>query len=311
MHARVASAPRGVTVDQHREYRRQGFLVVRGLVPAQDIDGLREHTEALMRGELRRECPEEDLPAPPPAHLSAAEKAQYYLRIHMLHRRMAIHERWLLHPRVLDVVAGLVGPDVLALQSMLFLKPPGHQGQGWHQDSFYIPTTPDSLIGAWIAIDGCDEYNGAMWFAAGSQVEPTWPGTGTEPWSLTGDRHLADIRQLAGASNEDERNELAAIAAGYPQVLAAASPGDVVFFHGHVLHRSKRNVTTDRFRRSFVGHYCNARSYTNWGAFQAADDPHRAPITDSATGMTNASHILARGSTHLPHARPRFGTPTT
>ena len=25
--------------------------------------------------------------------------------------------------------------------------------------------------------------------------------------------------------------------------------------------------------------------------------------------MTNGSHILARGDTHLPYARPRFGTP--
>jgi hypothetical protein len=25
--------------------------------------------------------------------------------------------------------------------------------------------------------------------------------------------------------------------------------------------------------------------------------------------MTNGSHILARGNTHLPFARPRFGTP--
>jgi hypothetical protein len=25
--------------------------------------------------------------------------------------------------------------------------------------------------------------------------------------------------------------------------------------------------------------------------------------------MTNASHILARGDTHLPFAQPRFGTP--
>jgi hypothetical protein len=30
---------------------------------------------------------------------------------------------------------------------------------------------------------------------------------------------------------------------------------------------------------------------------------------DQATGMTNGSHILARGDTHLPFALPRFGTP--
>ena len=47
----------------------------------------------------------------------------------MLHRELEIHER-LLHPRLVDVVAGLVGPDVLALQTMLFVKGPGSPGQG-------------------------------------------------------------------------------------------------------------------------------------------------------------------------------------
>jgi hypothetical protein len=40
----------------------------------------------------------------------------------MLHRQEEIHERYMLHPALADVVAGLVGPDVLALQTMLFVK---------------------------------------------------------------------------------------------------------------------------------------------------------------------------------------------
>ena len=83
----------------------------------------------------------------------------------------------------------------------------------------------------------------------------------------------------------------------------------MVFFGGHVLHRSKQNFTTDRLRRAFVGHYCNARSFTQWGANHDDDDPHTAPSVDPETKMTNGSHILARGDTHLPFARPNFDTP--
>ena len=63
-------------------------------------------------------------------------------RIHMLHQKLEIHERYLLHPRLLDVLEALIGPDLLAMQTMLFLKGPGAQGQGYHQDSYYIPTLP-------------------------------------------------------------------------------------------------------------------------------------------------------------------------
>lgn len=42
-----------------------------------------------------------------------------------------------MHPRVLDVLEAIIGPDVLALQSMFFLKWPGPRGQGYHQDAYY------------------------------------------------------------------------------------------------------------------------------------------------------------------------------
>jgi len=73
-------------------------------------------------------------------------------------------------------------------------------------------------------------------------------------------------------------------------------PGDVAFFGGHVLHRSHQNHSATRFRRAFVGHYANARSFTLWDHGYG-----------DGTG-TNDKHILARGDTHLPYAQPRFGT---
>jgi ectoine hydroxylase-related dioxygenase (phytanoyl-CoA dioxygenase family) len=309
-----------VSVEEYKTFHQQGFLVVRGLVAVEEVAELRQHTEELMQGRL----PEQQTPMQmrnsrmdtstttqgleaPPQHLSPAEKGEYFLRIHMLHRKLELHERYLLHPRVLDVLETLIGPDVLALQTMLFLKPPGKPGQGWHQDTYYIPTHPDSLCGAWIAVDDCDELNGAMWMAAGSQHEPVYPPSSGYGY---GDRRLRDINPISGASNpDDEQNDLSLIANTYPQLLVAAKAGDVVFFGGHVLHRSKANFTTDRFRRAFVGHYCNARSFTQWGADMDRSNPHAAPAVDPITKMTNASHILARGDTHLPFAQSRFGTP--
>jgi len=324
-----------VPIEQYVNFRRDGFLIVRGLVPVDEIAELRQHTEDLMQGKLpeqqgrfmqERDTSKDhgittvDLEAPPP-HLSPEQKADFFLRIHMLHRKLALHEKYMLHPRVLDVLEVIIGPDVLAMQTMLFLKGPGKPGQGWHQDSYYIPTHPDTLCGAWIAIDDCDEQNGAMWFAKGSGTEPVYPPCPEVGYGF-GDKLVKDIRYVTGVSNDvDEQNALTPVAGKYDQVLATMRAGDVAFFNGHVLHRSKRNWTKDRFRRSFVSHYCNARSFTQWGADNAADpanankvshkldDIHAATTVDPVTGMTNGSHVLARGDTHLPYATPKFGTP--
>ena len=265
--------PRPVTVGEYRRFRADGHLIVRGLVGRSEVRELLDHV-----GEIGLDVE----------------------RVHMLHRRLEIHERFMLHPRVLDVVQALIGPDVLALQTMLFVKRPGSEGQGYHQDSFHIITQPDTLIGAWIALDRADEENGCVWITRGSQNEPVYPDA-DESKGHGGDVLLADIPRVTGADDPDEaRNDLTAVARRYPgaEVPAVLDPGDAVFFGGHVLHRSHANRSAERCRRAFVAHYCNARSYVPW------DDE---PLEDGEPA--NDRHILARGRTHLPFARPRFGTP--
>lgn len=281
--------PYKVSVEEYRSFRRDGYLVVRGLVRKQDVDAMLEHTADLMYGRI-------ELPGvePPVPGSSLREMEQRLLRIHMLHREVEMWERYLLYPRVLDVVQALIGPDVLAMQTMMFIKGPGANGQGYHQDTYYIPTFPDTLLGAWIALERADTENGCLRMCAGSNAEPIYPptqGYGYGDWGL---EDIPSVTGVGGHSNDDDdpENQLKPIAARYADREAPCimDAGDVAFFGGHILHRSLRNRTLDRTRRSFVNHYCNARSFTTWDG-------------------GNHNHILARGNTHLEFAKPRFGTP--
>ncbi len=281
-------SPYRVSVDQYVAFRRDGFLIVRDLVSRAEVEELKAHTEELMYGRI--EVP--GVPPPPPdASLRDMEKR--LLRIHMLHRQLEIHERFMLHPRVLDVLEALIGPDVLAMQTMLFLKAPGAEGQGYHQDSYYIPTFPDSLCGAWLALDRADEENGCMWMTRGSQNEPIYPPTSGYGYGQRELDNIPTMDRVGAHSNDDDdvTNSLRPIAAKYrgSETPCVMEPGDVAFFGGHVLHRSLSNKSEHRMRRSFVSHYCNARSFTPWDG-------------------GNHKHILARGSTTLPYALPQFGT---
>ena len=273
-------------VADYVAFHRDGYLILRGLLPREHVQELRDHTDALLDGtETLNGYIDAD---------SDESRMKQLLRVHQGHQRHELWERYLLHPRVLDAVQALQGPDILALQTMLFTKAPGSNGQGFHQDSFYIPTFPDSLIGAWIAIERADEENGCLWISPGSQAEPVYPpenGYGFGQLDLEG---IAKVANVGGHSNDDHdvTNTLKPIADRYGlnEIPVILEPGDVVFFGGHVFHRSLSNKTTDRFRRSLVNHYANARSYMTWGG-------------------GNGEHILARGNTHLPFAQPKFGTP--
>ncbi len=282
-----------VSVNEYTTFREQGFLVVKALIPLDDVHEMNEHVDRLLAGK-------EHIPSipPPPADLPPEQKLNYWQRAHMLHRVLPIHERFLLHPRTLDVLEALIGPDVLALQSMLFFKQPGQPGQGFHQDAYYIPSLPDTLCGAWVALDPATEENGCMWMSVGSQHEPIYPDDDTDSPNQNGDRALSDLTPIMHASHPDvTKNTLSKIAAKYTEVKAEVEPGDVIFFGGHILHRSFPNRSKTQSRRSFVGHYCNARSLVPWNH----GDPYEG---DSG----NYLHILGRGTSHLPYAQPRFGT---
>lgn len=276
-----------VSVAEYSTFQREGYLIVRGLVPPEDVAEFVRHTDDVLAG---RE------PVPGSHHVikgwSMEEAERQFNRTFMPHRHNPLHERFLLHPRVLDVLEAIIGPEVMAMQSMLFLKPPGSPGQGYHQDSYYIHMRPDTLCGAWLALDRADEENGCLWITEGSQHEPIHPDPKKLPDSIL-PNNLDGLRIVENASEPDaDINQLAPVAEQYAgrEVAAVVEPGDVIFFMGHIIHRSHRNVSKDRFRRSFVGHYGNARSFTRWDG-------------------GNANHILARGDTHLPFAAPKFGTP--
>jgi hypothetical protein len=287
-HPWLSIEPLKVTVEQYVSFRRDGYLIVRGLVLPEHIAELDAHCADLMSGRI------DVTPFIYRAPNSAEDLVSLLHRIHQGHEKIELWERYLLYPRLLDILEALIGPDVMAMQTMLFTKGPGSNGQGFHQDSYYIPTFPDSLIGAWIAIDPADTENGCLRVSPGSGHEPIYPPIHGHGY---GNTELADIPlvdHVGGHSNDDDdpKNTLKPIAERYRdvEIPVVLQPGDVVFFNGHLFHRSLKNRSTTRFRRSLVNHYANARSFTTWAG-------------------GNKEHILARGNTHLPFAKPRFGTP--
>ena len=94
--------------------------------------------------------------------------------VRILDRHLDVDFVWRLatHPRVLDAVEAILGPDVLLLASNFFCKYPaeerGERFVAWHQDVTYWGLEPPRAITAWIAIDDADEENGCMQVIPGS-----------------------------------------------------------------------------------------------------------------------------------------------
>jgi ectoine hydroxylase-related dioxygenase (phytanoyl-CoA dioxygenase family) len=67
------------------------------------------------------------------------------------------------HPRILDTVADLIGPDILVYTSTFFIKEPATPAfAAWHQDATYFGLEPHEHVTAWIALTDATREAGCM-----------------------------------------------------------------------------------------------------------------------------------------------------
>ncbi|MFC5744683.1 phytanoyl-CoA dioxygenase family protein [Actinomadura rugatobispora] len=101
--------------------------------------------------------------------------------------------------RLLDMVTGIIGPDVLVWSTTVFTRPAGGAGRlAWHQDALHYGWTNPrgNAVRVWLALTGTTRENGTMRFLPGphnSELVPHRASGG--PYGLEVDM---DIDEAAG-----------------------------------------------------------------------------------------------------------------
>jgi hypothetical protein len=134
------------------------------------------------------------------------------------------------HPRVLDAVESILGPDLMIWDSRWFTKKPGDATYiTWHQDGTYWALDPPKVCTAWIALSRSNEANGAMKVIPGSHLGADLPHRDT----FAEDNALARGQEIAVEVDE---------ARAVPLVL---EPGEMSIHHIGVVHGSEPNRSDD------------------------------------------------------------------
>ena len=72
-------------------------------------------------------------------------------------------DRLVRHPRILDTVESLFGPDILVYTTTFFIKEPNSPTfAAWHQDATYFGLDPLEHVTAWVALTDATETAGCM-----------------------------------------------------------------------------------------------------------------------------------------------------
>lgn len=135
------------------------------------------------------------------------------------------------HPRVLDAVESLLGPNLLAWNTHWFIKEPGDgRYVGWHQDLTYWHLEPDEAVTAWIALSPASVESGAMRMVPGTHKREIVPHTDT--WKqgamLTRGQEIAVDVDEASA------------------IDVTLQAGEMSLHHHKIFHASPDNRSADR-----------------------------------------------------------------
>jgi len=135
------------------------------------------------------------------------------------------------HPRILDAVEDLYGPDLLCWSSNFFIKEPESPAYvSWHQDSTYWGLDRPDIVSAWVAFTAAADANGAMRVIPGSHKLDQIPHRDTFA------KHNLLTRGQEIAVEVDERQA----------VTVALEPGEMSLHHVRLVHGSPPNLSDDR-----------------------------------------------------------------
>lgn len=205
-----------LTEAQIAQYQNDGFLFPLQAMPPHEAIALRAELEAVERDWL-----DNGLPLP----------LNTYKRINA-QCVMPLAARIGADSRLLDIVEGIIGPDILVYGVEFFIKEPNTRHMvGMHQDLTYWGLGAiEGLVTAWLALSPATPASGCMDFVRASHKNPILPHQDT----FSDDNLLSRGQEIKADVDEADK------------VPIEIHPGQISLHHGLTIHGSAPNTTDDR-----------------------------------------------------------------
>lgn len=213
-----------LTSEQLARFARDGFLVLKGFVAREACVALRARAAELVaefdpRGVVSVFSTNEQTRTSDDYFLESGDQIRFFFEErafhedgslrqskehsinkigHALHDLDAVFDGFSRTPKLASLVASLGFERPLLIQSMYIFKQPNIGGEvTCHQDSTFLHTEPQSVVGLWFALEAATRENGCLWALPGGHklgLKSRFmraPGGGTrfevfddEPWPL-------------------------------------------------------------------------------------------------------------------------------
>lgn len=129
------------------------------------------------------------------------------------------------HPRILDAVESITGPEIVCWGGQFFSKEVGDTSfVSWHQDGAYWGELSQDVVTAWVALTPSTPENGCMRVVPGTQR-----GAVPHVDTFAAENLLSRGQEVAAAVHPDDA------------VAVCLQPGEMSLHHSLIVHSSEPN----------------------------------------------------------------------
>ncbi len=235
----------GFSAAEIMQFAREGYQVVRGLVPA----AARARLRAVAERDLAAAAPpveyESETHYPGAPESLEAPGGHTVRRLLQAYARDGVFREWATAMPIATRLRQLLGPQVALSQAhhnCVMTKDPRYSSiTSWHRDIRYWSYQRPELVSVWLALGEERPANGCLMLL---------PGT-----------HVTDFAAGQLDAAQFLRTDVAANAALLrTRVYAALDPGDVLFFHCRLFHAASHNRSAQtKFSVVFTYHAADNR----------------------------------------------------
>lgn len=227
------------TAEQLKQYREQGYFIVRGLIPPQTAMEIRGVVRNHIMTPENKPAGDQIDPMDPMSDTPEARAARFRKLGAFCVQAPLIWHNIHANEAVANVARYFLGDDLLLKFNSCFLKP-ARTGSAtpWHQDNALWRDDETEPFNFWMAIDPATRANGCLQFVPGSHTTEIIPHV-LYPDSVHGE-----------IPRERVREGIAAMGLHHIEL----QPGDTVFWHSTLWHYSPPN-TSEHSRIGIAGVY--------------------------------------------------------
>lgn len=220
-----------LSASQLEQFNADGFLVLRQFADHELCDTILD----LAKVHLKHKIP----PIETESEYKGVDKEVLRVtvrRLRQVYHRDIVFKKWMENKKIRPILEQILEDiPVLTLahhNSIMTKMPHTSTETSWHQDIRYWNFENDNLVSVWLALDEEFDENGVLEFIPGSHK------IRFSPEQFEGKQYFS--------STVPENQELIET-----KTSTVLQKGDVVLFHGRLLHRANKN-STDKAKISFV-----------------------------------------------------------